>query len=79
MSVSKSYLSGSAKIDAKGNWALRFRLPSGKDSRKVLGPAWTHRGEAPKGYLTERDALRELDGAFEGMIVALAAGLWSRV
>lgn len=36
---------------------MRYRLPSGKDSRKVLGPAWTKKGQPPSGYLTRNDAL----------------------
>jgi integrase len=35
---------------------MRYRLPSGKDSRKVIGPAWTKRGRPPAGFLTEGDA-----------------------
>ncbi len=38
-------------------WLMRYRLPSGKDSRSVLGPAWTKRGRPAAGYLTEGDAL----------------------
>jgi integrase len=37
-------------------WVMRYRLPSGKDSRKVLGVAWTGRGRPPAGWLTESDA-----------------------
>jgi integrase len=36
---------------------MRFQLPSGKDSRKVLGPAWLKRGRPPHGCLTEGEAL----------------------
>jgi hypothetical protein len=36
---------------------MRYRLPSGKDSRRVLGPAWIKRSRPPRGYLTEREAL----------------------
>jgi integrase len=36
---------------------MRFRLPSGKDSRSVLGKVWTKRGRPATGYLTEADAL----------------------
>jgi integrase len=36
---------------------MRYRLPSGKDSRSVLGRAWTKRGRTAAGYLTEADAL----------------------
>jgi integrase len=38
-------------------WLMRYRLPSGKDSTKVLGPAWTKKGRPPTGYLTEGEAL----------------------
>jgi integrase len=38
-------------------WEMRYRLPSGKDSRRVLGPAWIKRSRPPRGYLTEREAL----------------------
>jgi integrase len=45
------------KPRSKPVWVMRYRLPSGKDSRKVLGPAWQKKGRPPHGYLTERDAL----------------------
>jgi integrase len=38
-------------------WVMRYRLPSGKDSRKVLGTAWTGRGRPPAGYLSQSDAV----------------------
>jgi integrase len=40
-------------------WVMRFVLPSGKDSRKVLGPAWTKKGRPPHGYLTEGEAVEK--------------------
>lgn len=45
------------KPRAKLVWIMRYVLPSGKDSRKVLGAAWTKKGRPPSGYLTEGDAL----------------------
>jgi integrase len=45
------------KSRARPVWVMRYRLPSGKDSRKVLAPAWTRKGRPPHGYLTEVDAL----------------------
>jgi integrase len=42
-------------------WVIRYRLPSGKDSRKVLAPAWTKRGRPPRGYLTEGEAIAEAE------------------
>ena len=38
-------------------WLMRYVLPSGKDSRKVLGKAWTKKGRPPHGYLTEGEAV----------------------
>jgi hypothetical protein len=37
-------------------WVMRYVLPSGKDSRKVLRPAWTRKGRPANGDLTESDA-----------------------
>jgi integrase len=45
------------KARTRSVWVLRYRLPSGKDSRKVLGPAWQKRGRPPRGYFTEAEAL----------------------
>jgi integrase len=38
-------------------WLMRYRLPSGKDSCRVLAPAWLKKGRPQAGYLTEADAL----------------------
>jgi integrase len=38
---------------------MRYVLLSGKDSRKVLGKAWTRKGRPPRGYLTEGEAAAE--------------------
>ncbi|MFL5822455.1 MAG: tyrosine-type recombinase/integrase [Solirubrobacteraceae bacterium] len=59
-----SYLQGSVQLStAKGGrrrkhpvWVLRYRLPSGKDSRKVLGRAWTKTSRPPAGFITETQA-----------------------
>lgn len=45
------------KPRSKPVWVMRYRLPSGKDSSKVLGAAWTKRGRRPSGYLTKGEAL----------------------
>jgi integrase len=45
------------KPRSKPVWVMRYVLPSGKDSRKVLGPAWTKKGRPPHGYLTEGEAV----------------------
>jgi integrase len=37
-------------------WELRYRLPSGKQSDKVLGKAWTKKSRPPSGYLTRAHA-----------------------
>ncbi len=44
------------KPRAKPVWIMRYVLPSGKDSRKVLGAAWTKKGRPAPGYLTEGEA-----------------------
>jgi integrase len=46
-------------------WEMRYRLPSGKESTKVLGPAWTKKGRPPRGYLTEGEARKTADGFAE--------------
>jgi integrase len=38
---------------------MRYRLPSGKDSKQTLGRAWNRRGRPPHGFLSEGDALQE--------------------
>ena len=42
-------------------WVMRYRLPSGKDSKKVIGLAWKKKGRPPQGFLTEADALLEAE------------------
>jgi integrase len=37
-------------------WELRYRLPSGKDSVKVLGKAWGKKSRPAAGYLTQTQA-----------------------
>lgn len=56
-------LSKTCKGKTRGNpvWVMRYQLPSGKDSRKVLGPAWTKRGRPSRGYLTEGEAVAEAE------------------
>src|SRR3954452_24659786 len=59
------YLSGSVRLSAtvkgkprKGGpvWEARYRLPDGKDSTKVIGPAWEKRGRPQEGYFTRGTA-----------------------
>lgn len=54
VSLSRSY---KGRQRSRPVWVMRFRLPSGKDSRKVLGPAWLKQSVPPSGYLSRRDAL----------------------
>ena len=53
-------------------WYAKYRLPSGRQVQKVLGPAWTGRGRPPAGYFTKRTAedwLRDvLDEARRGAL-----------
>ena len=37
-------------------WIMRYRLPDGRNSRKVIGPAWAKRGRPPAGYYTQSTA-----------------------
>src|SRR4051794_22096590 len=59
------YLSGSVRLSAtvRGKprkngpvWEARYRLPDGKDSTKVIGPAWQKRGRPEVGYFTQATA-----------------------
>jgi integrase len=46
-------------------WYAKYRLPSGRQVQKLIGPAWRERGRPPAGYFTKRTAedwLRELLG-----------------
>lgn len=60
----KGYLHGSVSVSTehKGKarqhpaWVLRYRLPSGKDSRKTLGKAWQKASRPPTGFMTELQA-----------------------
>jgi integrase len=49
------------KPRSKPVWVMRYRLPSGKDSKKVIGLAWRKKGRPPHGFLTEADALLEAE------------------
>lgn len=72
-------------------WYAKYRLPSGRQVQKLIGPAWTERGRPPTGSFTKRTAedwLRNvLDearrGTLPGMIrtgatLSDAAGEWLR-
>ncbi|HEY2317027.1 MAG TPA: hypothetical protein VGH67_01925, partial [Solirubrobacteraceae bacterium] len=37
-------------------WYARWRLASGRQGQKALGPAWSGRGRPPAGYYTKRTA-----------------------
>ncbi|HEX3324530.1 MAG TPA: tyrosine-type recombinase/integrase [Solirubrobacterales bacterium] len=41
-------------------WYLRYRLPSGRQVQKRLGPAWAERSRPPAGYFTRKGAEAEL-------------------
>ncbi len=49
------------KPRSRAVWVMRYRLPSGKDSKKVIGLAWRKKGRPPRGFLTESDALLEAE------------------
>jgi integrase len=54
VSLSKTYKGKPRRVPA---WEMRYRLRSGKDSARVLGPAWMSKGRPPHGRLTEQEAL----------------------
>jgi hypothetical protein len=70
----KRYLHGAVRLSTEHNgrrrarpvWVLRYRLPSGKDSRKTLGKAWIKPSRPPAGFMTkaqaDADGQRFLDG-----------------
>ncbi len=37
-------------------WYAKYRLPSGRQVQKLIGPAWAERGRPPAGYFTKRTA-----------------------
>jgi integrase len=43
------------------SWYLRYRLSSGRQVQKRLGPAWTERSRPPAGYFTRKTAQAALD------------------
>jgi integrase len=53
VSLSKTYKGKPRRAPV---WEMRYRLRSGKDSSRVLGPAWTKRGRPPHGHFTEEEA-----------------------
>ncbi len=60
----KRYLHGAVSLSTehKGKprqhpvWLLRYRLPSGKDSRKTLGKAWLKASRPPANFMTRTQA-----------------------
>lgn len=57
--LSKSY---KGRPRSEPVWIMRYRLPSGKDSRSVLGGAWLKKGRPAVGYLSEAEALVKAEG-----------------
>jgi integrase len=64
MQAAKTYLHGAVRLSEahRGKrrstpvWELRYRLPSGKDSRKVLGRAWLKSSRPAVGFMTRTQA-----------------------
>jgi hypothetical protein len=60
----KRYLHGAVSLSTahKGKprahpvWVLRYRLPSGKDSRRTLGKAWLKASRPPTNFMTKAQA-----------------------
>ena len=61
-------------------WYAKYRLPSGTQVQKMLGPAWSERGRPPAGYFTKRlaeDWLRDTllrDAQREGSVGRVETG-----
>ena len=57
-------------------WYAKYRLPSGRQVQKLIGPAWAERGRPPAGYFTKRTAedwLRAtLDEARRGTLAGMS-------
>jgi integrase len=49
------------KRKRRDQWYVKYRLPSGKQVEKRLGPAWTERSVPPAGYYTRKIAEAELE------------------
>lgn len=43
------------------HWYAKYRLRSGKQVQKKIGPAWTEKGRPPDGYFTRKTAQAALD------------------
>ena len=49
-----------AKRKHGDQWYVKYRLPSGRQVEKRLGPAWSGRGPRPPGYHTRKSAEAQL-------------------
>jgi integrase len=62
----RSRVSGHVRLVERkrgARWYVKFRLPSGRQVQRVLGPAWRGRGRPPAGHYTRRlaeEALQEI-------------------
>lgn len=59
MKARTGYLHGSLRLAPRKGyevWELRYRLPNGKQSDKILGKAWTKQSRPPQGFLTRQQA-----------------------
>ncbi len=58
-------------------WYARYRLASGRQGQKLLGPAWSGRGRPPAGYFTRRTAQDWLVGFLDEARRGASAGVVS--
>ncbi len=56
-------------------WYAKYRLPSGRQVQKKLGPAWTGRGRPAAGYFTKRTAEDWLRGVLDEARRGTLAGM----
>jgi integrase len=58
-----AHVSGHVRIVKRkrgDQWYAKYRLPSGRQVQKRLGPVWTERSRPPAGYFTRKTAQAEL-------------------
>ncbi len=56
-------------------WYAKYRLPSGRQVQKKLGPGWTGRGRPAAGYFTKRTAEDWLRGVLDEARRGTLAGM----
>jgi hypothetical protein len=64
LAASSHQVSGHVRLVTRkrgDQWYAKYRLPSGRQVQKRLGPAWTERSRPPAAYFTRKTAQAELE------------------